>query len=115
MLGGMKCRLFGRTGLQVSEVVFGAGKTPSQIVQILDRIAARGQNVLVTRASVEAFEEVQRVVPDARYEPVARCITVARTEAVPLPGRAAVLLAPGARLRIETPGGGGWGRAPAGT
>jgi aryl-alcohol dehydrogenase-like predicted oxidoreductase len=25
MLGGMKCRLFGRTGLQVSEVVFGAG------------------------------------------------------------------------------------------
>jgi N-methylhydantoinase B/oxoprolinase/acetone carboxylase alpha subunit len=27
----------------------------------------------------------------------------------PLPGRASVALAPGERLRIETPGGGGWG------
>jgi pyridinium-3,5-biscarboxylic acid mononucleotide synthase len=75
------------------EIVFGAGKTPSQITQILDRIAARGQNVLVTRASVEAFDEVQRAHADARYEPVARCITLSRREVAPLPGRAAVVCA----------------------
>jgi 5-oxoprolinase (ATP-hydrolysing) len=32
-----------------------------------------------------------------------------------LPGLASVVLAPGDRLRIETPGGGGWGIDPAGT
>jgi pyridinium-3,5-biscarboxylic acid mononucleotide synthase len=75
------------------EVVFGAGKTPAQIAQIVGRIADNGQSVLVTRATAEGFEEVQRIRPEARYEPVARCVTVVRGEIAPLPGRAAVVCA----------------------
>ena len=35
------------------EAIFGAGKTPDQVLAIVDRIAARGQNVIVTRTSAE--------------------------------------------------------------
>jgi len=35
------------------ETIFGAGKTPEQIAAIVDRIAARGQRVLVTRTTAE--------------------------------------------------------------
>jgi pyridinium-3,5-biscarboxylic acid mononucleotide synthase len=75
------------------EVIFGAGKTPEQIAQIVARIADNGQSVLVTRATIEAFEEVRRARPDARYEPVARCVTLTRGEIAPLPGRVAVVCA----------------------
>jgi NCAIR mutase (PurE)-related protein len=75
------------------EVVFGAGKTSAQIAQIVERIAARGQSVLVTRTTREAFDEVQRLQPNALYETAARCITVARGEIPALPGRAAVVCA----------------------
>jgi pyridinium-3,5-biscarboxylic acid mononucleotide synthase len=75
------------------EVIFGAGKTPEQIAQIVARIADNGQSVLVTRATTEAFEEVRRARPDARYEPVARCVTVTRGEIAPLRGRVAVVCA----------------------
>ena len=37
------------------EVVFGLGKTPSQIATIASRIVARGHTLLVTRATEEAF------------------------------------------------------------
>ena len=40
------------------EVIFGAGKTPEQIAAIVDRIAARGQNVLVTRTTRDVFERL---------------------------------------------------------
>jgi NCAIR mutase (PurE)-related protein len=56
------------------EVVFGQGKTPSQIAGIAGAIAGRGNALLVTRADAEAFEHVAKVVPDARFHPDARII-----------------------------------------
>jgi hypothetical protein len=38
-------------------------------------LAAKGTNVLATRASVEQFEEVKVRVPKAEYHSLARCIT----------------------------------------
>jgi NCAIR mutase (PurE)-related protein len=75
------------------EVVFGAGKTPEQISRIVSSIAGHGQSVLVTRASREAFDEVQKAHPDARYETLARCITLSQRAPTPLPGRAVVVCA----------------------
>lgn len=75
------------------EVVFGGGKTPTQIARIVTAIAARGQSALVTRASREAFEETSREQPEARYADVARCITLRVAAPVPLPGRVAVVCA----------------------
>ena len=58
------------------EVVLGLRKTPAQVAAIAERIVARGQSLLVTRAEPEAFEAVRAVVPDAAYHPHARAITL---------------------------------------
>ena len=58
------------------EVVFGAGKTPAQIASIVENLARNGDIVLVTRASIEAFEATRELVPAARYETLARLIVV---------------------------------------
>jgi pyridinium-3,5-biscarboxylic acid mononucleotide synthase len=75
------------------ETVFGGGKTPEQIVAIVERIAARGQRVLVTRTSPEVHGKVAAAVPAARYHEAARCLTVETVPATPLPGRIAVAAA----------------------
>jgi NCAIR mutase (PurE)-related protein len=59
----------------VPEVVFGQGKSPSQIAQIAERIVQRGHNLLVTRATREAFDAVKKVLPDAVFHENARAIT----------------------------------------
>lgn len=58
------------------EVVFGEGKSVPQIVAITDRIARRGQPVLVTRVTEETFRRVRRQHPAARYHAEARAITL---------------------------------------
>jgi NCAIR mutase (PurE)-related protein len=80
-----------RTGFP--EVIFGEGKTPDQIVAIADRIAAKGHNVLVTRADTAARRALQERFPAASDYPEARCVTVRVTETAPLPGRIAVVCA----------------------
>jgi NCAIR mutase (PurE)-related protein len=62
------------------EVVLGLGKTPAQIAAIAERIAGRGHSVLVTRATVEAYDAVRGVVPDAIYHEAARAIVASRGE-----------------------------------
>jgi pyridinium-3,5-biscarboxylic acid mononucleotide synthase len=59
----------------VPEVVFGQGKTPSQIALIAEKIVGRGHNLLVTRATREAFDAVKKVLPDAVFHENARAIT----------------------------------------
>ncbi len=75
------------------EVVFGAGKTPAQVTAIAERIAARGQGVLVTRASAEAQAALRERFPGARCQALARCVVVPGAPAEPLAGRAAVVCA----------------------
>jgi hypothetical protein len=75
------------------EAVFGAGKTPEQIVTIVERIAARGQRVLVTRTTGEVHARVAAVRPEARFHEAARCLTVAAEPAPPLLGRIAIAAA----------------------
>ncbi len=56
------------------EVVYGAGKTPQQVVGILDRLHSRHPDraVLATRLSEEAREAVRHELPDAVIDEVAR-------------------------------------------
>ena len=60
------------------EVILGLGKTPTQIAAIAERIVARGQTLLVTRATPEAHDAVRAVVPGVTYHPDARAITLAQ-------------------------------------
>jgi NCAIR mutase (PurE)-related protein len=57
------------------EVIFGQGKEPSQLAAIASRIVASGQNLLVTRATPEAYGAVRELVPGAAFHQVARAIT----------------------------------------
>jgi len=75
------------------EAVFGAGKTAEQVVAIVERMAARGLRVLVTRTTSEVHQSVTAVRPEAQWHAAARCITVECGTPVPLPGRVAVLAA----------------------
>jgi NCAIR mutase (PurE)-related protein len=65
-----------RTGFP--EVVLGLGKTPVQIASIAEKIAARGQTLLVTRAHPDAYDAVRARIPGAEYHPDARAITFAQ-------------------------------------
>jgi len=73
------------------EVVFGQGKTPEQIAEIAERLAARGRTVLVTRTDRAAYEAVARRLPEATFHELARLIACRRDDAAP--GRGTILVA----------------------
>lgn len=58
------------------EVIFCPGKTTEQIIKIFETLAAKGNNVLATRAEPELFEQLAKTkkFPQARYEEAARAI-----------------------------------------
>ena len=66
----------------VPEVIFGEGKTPAQIEQLVARLAALGQGVLVTRLAPEGAEAALRALPRGTHDPVSR------TFLAPPPGKA---------------------------
>ena len=72
------------------EVILGTGKTPAQISAIASRIVARGQTLLVTRTTEEAFDHVHQAVPGAIYHQDARAITFKQNDMEP--GRGLVLV-----------------------
>lgn len=58
------------------EVIFGQGKTPSQIAAIAKSIADKGHNVLVTRTDKKAFLAVKKVLKEAEFYETARIIVI---------------------------------------
>jgi NCAIR mutase (PurE)-related protein len=60
------------------EVVLGLGKTAAQIAAIAEKIAARGQTLLVTRVQPDAYDAVRARVAGAEYHSDARAITFAQ-------------------------------------
>ena len=64
------------------EVVLGLGKTPAQIASISERIVSAGHSLLVTRTTLEAFDAVRDVVPNAAFHGEASAITLAQGEIV---------------------------------
>jgi len=72
------------------EVILGTGKTAAQIAAIAERIVARGQPLLVTRAQPGVYEAVREVVPDAVLHATARAISLKQGR-IP-PGRGTVLV-----------------------
>lgn len=58
------------------EVVFCEGKTAEQVQNIMEYMATRKANILGTRANREKFEAVKKLLPAAKYNELARTITV---------------------------------------
>ena len=67
------------------EVIYCPGKTTEQIIEIFGSLAARGNNVLATRAQPEVFDALAETnkFPKARYEKAARAIVLEQKELSP--------------------------------
>src|SRR5271170_7686925 len=65
--------------LGLPEVIYAAGKTSAQVAEIFSRMAAAGGDVIATRASVEAYNAVHEILPEARYHDEARIIGLKQT------------------------------------
>jgi len=62
------------------EVVYGAGKTTEQLVAIAQRIAERGDGVLVTRVPSESIAPLLDALPGAEANALARTVRVRATQ-----------------------------------
>jgi NCAIR mutase (PurE)-related protein len=62
----------------VPEVIYCAGKTPEQVGQIAERMAARSAQLLGTRATPEHFAAASQAVAGLQYDPGARCLWLDR-------------------------------------
>lgn len=60
------------------EVVYCQGKTTEQIVEIMDRLCSSNKCILGTRADIDVYEAVKRHIPEAKYNQLARVITVGK-------------------------------------
>ncbi|HEY1490649.1 MAG TPA: nickel pincer cofactor biosynthesis protein LarB [Verrucomicrobiae bacterium] len=67
------------------EVIFGAGKTPEQVVKIAAKLLEHGQQVLATRITAEHARALKRKFKSSTHHETARCVTI---EKKPLPKRA---------------------------
>ena len=65
------------------EVILGQGKTTDQVVIIAERIAARGEGFLVTRANGDALAALAAGFPRVEVNELARCAYLAPHEPTP--------------------------------
>jgi NCAIR mutase (PurE)-related protein len=73
------------------EVVYGGGKTPEQVVAIAQRIADRGDGVLVTRLADDAVAPLASVLSGIEYNALARTALL-RPRTPPAAGRGTLLV-----------------------
>ncbi|MCP9496695.1 MAG: nickel pincer cofactor biosynthesis protein LarB [Pyrinomonadaceae bacterium MAG19_C2-C3] len=75
------------------EVVFGAGKTRAQIVDIVEKLIERAPNVLVTRTTEDVFGEVRNICTEAEWHESAKMIRVVRDREIRGSGEIAIITA----------------------
>ena len=73
-----------RTGFP--EVIYAPGKTSDQLIKIAQKMVESSSKVLITRASYEAYEMIQNVLPEASYSELAQTIILKHDERQPVPG-----------------------------
>ena len=94
------------------EVIYCPGKTPEQVAEIFDRLAAAAGEVLATRAEPEVYQAVAARRPQAEYDERAKAITLRQGAAAEQVGHVAVVsagtsdlpVAEEARITAETMG-----------
>jgi NCAIR mutase (PurE)-related protein len=75
------------------EVIFGAGKTPEQVVKIAAKLLEHEQSVLVTRVTPEHAKAVRRRFKWAVHHETGRCLTLEKRPLPKRPGTIAVVCA----------------------
>ncbi len=80
-----------RTGYP--EVIYGQGKTPEQVAEIIRYMMTKDGNILATRVTQDMYLKVKEVCSEAVFNPVARTITVHRKDMAMPPTFIAVITA----------------------
>jgi hypothetical protein len=75
------------------EVIFGAGKTPEQVVRIAAALLAHEERLLITRITPAHARLLKKRFRNAKHHPVARCVTIEKQAARKRPGTIAVVCA----------------------
>ncbi len=75
------------------EVIFGAGKTPEQVVKIAGKLLDHEQNVLATRVTPEHARALRKKFKRAIYHEMAKCVTIEKKPLPKRPGAIAVACA----------------------
>ncbi|AVQ46635.1 MULTISPECIES: nickel pincer cofactor biosynthesis protein LarB [Clostridium] len=75
------------------EVIYCAGKTVDQIKGIIEFMLTKENNILGTRATKEAYEEVKKICSEAEYNELARTIVIKKREVKSKDGYIAVVTA----------------------
>lgn len=75
------------------EVIFGAGKTPAQVVAIAEKIVAANDRVLVTRITPEHAQAFRKKFRKGVHHEAARCLTLERKPLAKRTGCIAVVCA----------------------
>lgn len=76
-----------RTGFP--EVIWGPGKTPEQITQIMTAMRQHNSVVMATRIEPDVFIQLEKTVPDVQYYATARICAIA-PETIPSPCRGTI-------------------------
>jgi NCAIR mutase (PurE)-related protein len=80
-----------RTGLP--EIIFCQSKTIGQVSGIFERLAQHHARVLGTRATPEMAAAVQKIIPEAQYDPTSRLLSLTSENTGPFPENAPYVLA----------------------
>jgi pyridinium-3,5-biscarboxylic acid mononucleotide synthase len=75
------------------EIIFGAGKTPEQVLKIAARLLKHEQRILVTRVTSEQARVLRKKFKRAVHHGLARCVTIEKTPLPKRPGIIAVICA----------------------
>lgn len=75
----------------IPEVVYGAHKSPGQIVEAARALRGAEQEVLVTRVDAEKAEAVRETLPELEYDPISRLAWIGASD-VPIRGRGTILV-----------------------
>ena len=75
------------------EVIYCEGKTNSQVVEIVQRLMLKNNNILATRAAQEVYEAICQLTSDAEYHREARIVVVKRKDIVITEKKIAVITA----------------------
>ncbi|MEM8868584.1 MAG: nickel pincer cofactor biosynthesis protein LarB, partial [Verrucomicrobiota bacterium] len=76
-----------------AEVIFGQGKTAEQIIEIMQSLSSREQNVLVTRLDDTTAAAVQAAFPQSNYIPLPKLLTLTHQSVEPASTKIAVICA----------------------
>jgi NCAIR mutase (PurE)-related protein len=75
------------------EIIYGQGKTDTQVLKIAREICRRGHSLLITRASPGTFKKIRREIPGCIYNSLGKTIHLKKKRPSPGKGRIVIITA----------------------